>query len=177
MPRLFAALEIPYDAAVSLSLLRTGLPGARWVDEVDYHITLGFFGDVEGHVADAIAECLDRVKCPPFTLKLKGLDVFTPKKPHALYASVEPSAELNHLQATIMRKLHHLDISFDKKAFTPHVTLARLQNTKLEDLVRYLVWRSDFASNPFNVKRFVLMSSRESIGGGPYVVEAHWSLR
>ena len=32
MPRLFTALEIPRDAALSLSLLRGGLPGARWID-------------------------------------------------------------------------------------------------------------------------------------------------
>jgi len=32
MPRLFTALEIPRDASLSLSLLRGGLPGARWID-------------------------------------------------------------------------------------------------------------------------------------------------
>ena len=33
MPRLFTALEIPANIAFSLSLLRGGLPGARWVDQ------------------------------------------------------------------------------------------------------------------------------------------------
>ncbi|RUW69540.1 RNA 2',3'-cyclic phosphodiesterase, partial [Mesorhizobium sp. M4B.F.Ca.ET.049.02.1.2] len=39
MPRLFTALEIPRDAALSLSLLRGGLPGARWIDVENYHLT------------------------------------------------------------------------------------------------------------------------------------------
>ena len=52
MPRLFTALEIPRDAALSLSLLRGGLPGARWIDVENYHLTLRFIGDIEGHVAD-----------------------------------------------------------------------------------------------------------------------------
>ena len=55
MPRLFTALEIPRDAALSLSLLRGGLPGARWMDVENYHMTLRFIGDIEGHVADEIA--------------------------------------------------------------------------------------------------------------------------
>ena len=54
MPRLFTALEIPHDAALSLSLLRGGLPGARWIDAENYHVTLRFIGDVEGHVADEL---------------------------------------------------------------------------------------------------------------------------
>ena len=48
MPRLFTALEIPRNAAMSLSLLRGGLPGARWIDVENYHITLRFIGDVDG---------------------------------------------------------------------------------------------------------------------------------
>ena len=47
MPRLFTALEIPRNAAMSLSLLRGGLPGARWIDVENYHITLRFIGDVD----------------------------------------------------------------------------------------------------------------------------------
>ena len=62
MPRLFTALEIPRDAALSLSLLRGGLPGARWIDVENYHITLRFIGDVEARVADEIAHALDRVR-------------------------------------------------------------------------------------------------------------------
>ena len=48
MPRLFTALEMPRDAALSLSLLRGGLPGARWIDVEHYHLTLRFFRDVSG---------------------------------------------------------------------------------------------------------------------------------
>ncbi len=39
MPRLFVALEIPREAALSLSLLRGGLSGARWIDVENYHLT------------------------------------------------------------------------------------------------------------------------------------------
>jgi hypothetical protein len=108
MPRLFTALEVPRDAALSLSLLRGGLPGARWVDSENYHITLRFFGDVEGHVADEIANALDRVRRPAFTISLSGVGVFGGRKPHALWAGVSASPDLFALQAEIERKCQRL---------------------------------------------------------------------
>ena len=52
MPRLFTALEIPADVGQSLSMLRGGLPGARWIDPENYHLTLRFIGDID----DALAQ-------------------------------------------------------------------------------------------------------------------------
>ncbi|GAA5539808.1 MULTISPECIES: RNA 2',3'-cyclic phosphodiesterase [Brucella/Ochrobactrum group] len=176
MPRLFTALEIPRDAALSLSLLRGGLPGARWIDVENYHITLRFIGDVEGHVADEIANALDRVRRPEFMLNLSGVNAFGSKKPHSIYAGVSPSPELNALQAEIERICQRLHIPADPRKFTPHVTLARLRNARIDDVVHYLSSRGNFATLPFKVGRFVLMSSRDSVGGGPYIVEEAWPL-
>ncbi|MFC4626361.1 RNA 2',3'-cyclic phosphodiesterase [Daeguia caeni] len=176
MPRLFTALEIPRDAALSLSLLRGGLPGARWIDVENYHITLRFIGDVEGHVADEIANALDRVRRPEFMLSLSGVDTFGSKKPHSIYAGVTPSPELNALQAEIERICQRLGLPADPRKFTPHVTIARLKNARIEDVVHYLSSRGNFATLPFRVGRFVLMSSRDSVGGGPYIVEEAWPL-
>ena len=171
MPRLFTALEIPRDAALSLSLLRGGLPGARWIDVENYHITLRFIGDVEGHVADEIANALDRVRRPEFMLSLSGVDTFGSKKPHSIYAGVTPSPELNALQAEIERICQRLGLPADPRKFTPHVTLARLRNARPEDVAHYLTGRGNFHTAPFTVNRFVLMSSKESVGGGPYLTE------
>ncbi|GAA5625832.1 MULTISPECIES: RNA 2',3'-cyclic phosphodiesterase [Brucella] len=176
MPRLFTALEIPRDAALSLSLLRGGLPGARWIDVENYHITLRFIGDVEGHVADEVANALDRVRRPEFMLNLSGVDAFGSKKPHSIYAGVSPSPELNALQGEIERICQRLRIPADPRKFTPHVTLARLRNPHIADVVHYLSSRGNFSTMPFKVGRFVLMSSRDSVGGGPYVVEEAWPL-
>ena len=44
MPRLFTGLEIPAEIAERLSFFRGGLPGARWIEPSDYHITLRFLG-------------------------------------------------------------------------------------------------------------------------------------
>ncbi len=176
MPRLFTALEIPRDAALSLSLLRGGLPGARWIDVENYHITLRFIGDVEGHVADEIANALDRVRRPSFPLTLSGVGAFGGKKPHAVWAGVAASPDLQGLQAEIERICQRLGLPPDPRKFTPHVTLARLRNSSPAQVAHYLSARGNFAAMPFRVGRFVLMSSRDSIGGGPYIVEEAWPL-
>lgn len=176
MPRLFTALEIPRDAAMSLSLLRGGLPGARWIDVENYHLTLRFIGDVEGHVADEIANALDRVRRPSFSLTLSGVGQFGGKKPHAVWAGAAPSPDLNALQAEIERICQRIGIAPDPRKFMPHVTLARLRNSSPADVAHYLSARGNFAAMPFKVGRFVLMSSRDSVGGGPYIIEEAWPL-
>ncbi|MGE0282868.1 MAG: RNA 2',3'-cyclic phosphodiesterase [Rhizobiaceae bacterium] len=176
MPRLFTALEIPRDAALSLSLLRGGLPGARWIDVENYHLTLRFIGDVQGYVADEIANALDRVRRPSFSLSLSGVGAFGSKKPHAVWAGVSASPDLYALQAEIERICQRLGLPADPRKFSPHVTLARLKNSAPQDVAHYLSARGNFSTLPFRVGRFVLMSSRESVGGGPYVVEEAWTL-
>jgi len=176
MPRLFTALEIPRDAALSLSLLRGGLPGARWIDVENYHLTLRFIGDIEGHLADEIAHALDRVRRPAFDLTLSGVGAFGSKKPHSIYAGVIPSPELNALQGEIDRICTRAGAPSDQRKFVPHVTLARLRNGNDGEVARYLSQRGNFITLPFRVSRFVLMSSRDSVGGGPYIVEETWPL-
>ncbi|MBO0905339.1 RNA 2',3'-cyclic phosphodiesterase [Jiella sonneratiae] len=176
MPRLFTALEIPQDIAVSLSLLRGGLPAARWIDPENYHLTLRFVGDVEPRLADEIVAVLDRIDRPSFRLALSGLGAFGSKKPHSVYAEVAPSAELAALQADIDRAFKRLGLSPDQRKFVPHVTLARLKNAKSSDVAHYLALRGGFRSRSFPVERFGLFSSRDSIGGGPYVLEEAFDL-
>lgn len=176
MPRLFTALEIPRDAALSLSLLRGGLLGARWIDVENYHVTLRFIGDVEGHVADEIANALDRVRRPSFALALAGVGAFGGRKPHAVYAAAVSSPELAGLQAEIERICQRIGLEAEPRKYVPHVTLARLRNASPADVAHYLSARGNFSVEPFKVGRFVLMSSRDSVGGGPYVIEEAWSL-
>jgi len=101
---------------------------------------------------------------------------FGSKKPHSLWAGVSPSPEMVALQAEIERICQRLGLPPDPRKFTPHVTLARLRNSRLDDVVHYLSGRGDFRTSPFTVGRFVLMSSKESVGGGPYIVEEAFPL-
>ena len=176
MPRLFAGLEIPAEIGQSLSNLRGGLPGARWIDPENYHVTLRFIGDIDGMSANEIASMLFRVNRKPFEVKVQGLQSFGGKKPRAVVASVEPSRPLIELQAELERMMQRIGLDPEGRKFTPHVTLARLRDSSSRQVADYLATRAPFRSSPFPIGRFVLFSSRASVGGGPYVVEDSYAL-
>jgi RNA 2',3'-cyclic 3'-phosphodiesterase len=176
MPRLFTALEIPSPLAFSLSLLRGGLPGARWVDAENYHITLRFIGDIDQRTADEVERALTRVDRPSFDLTLAGLDALGGNKPHSIVASVKPTPALRDLQNEHERIIQRIGLEPERRKFRPHVTLARIKGVSEADAAAYLALRGDFRTPPFPVGRFVLLSSRDSRGGGPYVMEEAYPL-
>ncbi|MBB4003754.1 MAG: RNA 2',3'-cyclic phosphodiesterase [Aurantimonas endophytica] len=176
MPRLFTALEIPQALAFPLSLLRGGLPSARWTDPENYHLTLRFIGDVEPRLADEIVAALDRVERPGFSIALRGIAAFGSKKPRSIHAEVEASPALAELQLEIDRICRRLGLPADQRKFLPHVTLARLRQPKPEDVARYLARNAGFRTPPIKVARFGLFSARDSVGGGPYLLEEAFPL-
>ena len=176
MPRLFTGVEIPPDVGAALSLLRGGLPGARWITPENYHVTLRFIGDVDDVVAHEIASLLGRVKRAAFELRLEGLASFGGRKPRAVVATVAPAQALLDLQAEHERLMQRIGLAPEGRKYLPHVTLARLRDASSRDVADYLATRGLFRTPSFPVERFVLFSSRASVGGGPYVVEASYPL-
>jgi len=176
MPRIFTGLEIPADIAASLATLRGGLPGARWIDPENYHVTLRFIGDVDDVVAREVAFMLGQVRRAAFALNVEDLKAFGGRKPRALVATLGPAQALMELQAEHERLIQRLGLEPAGRKFTPHVTLARLRESSSREVADYLALRAPLRSPPFAVSRFVLFSSRSSIGGGPYVIEAAYPL-
>ena len=176
MPRLFTGLEIPAALGQSLSLLRGGLPGARWIDPENYHVTLRFIGDVDDETAHEIAWMLGKVRRKDFELRLDGLSAFGGRKPRAIVATVAPSPSVMELQAEHERLMQRVGLDPEGRKYTPHVTLARLRDSSSFEVAEYLSARGAFRAPPFKVSRFVLFSARASVGGGPYVVEAAYPL-
>jgi len=176
MPRLFTALEIPPDVGNALAMLRGGLPGARWADPENYHLTLRFIGDVDDVVAHEVASMLNKVNRSTFQLRLDGLTSFGGRKPRAVVASASPLQAVVELQAEHERLMQRVGLEPEGRKYIPHVTLARLRDSSSRQVADYLAMRGAFRSIAFEVSRFVLFSSRASIGGGPYVVEAAYPL-
>ncbi len=176
MPRLFTAIEIPKTVAGHLSLLRGGLVGARWISAENYHVTLRFIGDVDMVVAEEAAAELARVRRAEFSLRFTGVGPLGTRKQHSVVATVEESRPLMELQAEHERILRRIGLPPEARRYTPHVTLARLRGGNARDIAEYLSVRGGFLAEPFPVERFVLYSSRNSVGGGPYVVEEAYDL-
>lgn len=177
MPRLFTGIEIPAEIALTLSGLRGGLPGARWIDPANYHLTLRFIGDISAATAGEIADALGRVDRAGFELGFEGIAAFGSRKPHAIVARVGGSRALTALQAEHERIVQRIGLPPEGRKFMPHVTLARLRGVPAREVADYLSLRAGFGTGRFPVQRFVLYSSRDSVGGGPYVVEQAYRLR
>jgi RNA 2',3'-cyclic 3'-phosphodiesterase len=176
MPRLFTGVEIPSDIGQALGMLRGGLPGARWITPDNYHLTLRFIGDVDDLIAQEVALMLGRVRRDAFTLHLEGLTSFGGRRPRAVVATVAPAQPLLEVQAEHERLMQRIGLEPEGRKYLPHVTLARLRSSSSLDVAEYLSARGYFRTAPFPVSRFVLFSSRASVGGGPYVIEASYPL-
>ena len=177
MPRLFTALEVPDDVAEALSTYRGGLSGARWIDVENYHVTLRFLGDVDEETAREAAYLLGQVRRAPLEVSIEGLDAFGGDRPRALIARVAASPAIVELQAEHERLMRRAGLPAERRKFAPHVTLARLRDASPRAVAEYLGLRGGPPGLVFRADQFVLYSSRDSVGGGPYVVEAAYPLR
>ena len=175
MPRLFTGLAIPETLATELALMRGGLTGARWIDVENYHLTLRFIGDIDGPTADAVYEVMAAIQRKSFTVTLEGLGFFGGDKPRAIVAKAQPTPALIELQAEQERLLRRIGLPPEPRRFVPHVTLARMRNAPQDAVAHYLGTRG-FLTRRFEAAGFNLYSSRDSVGGGPYVIEAAYPL-
>ncbi|WP_342361100.1 RNA 2',3'-cyclic phosphodiesterase [Terrarubrum flagellatum] len=176
MPRLFTGFEVPPDVAFELSMLRGGVSGARWIDPDNYHVTLRFLGDIDGATARDFAWGLDEVQGEPIEVTIDALDSFGGDKPRALLARVKLSRDLADLQYEHEKLARRVGLPPEQRKFIPHVTLARMRQASAHGVAAWLGARALFRSITFTAQRFVLFSSRESTGGGPYLVEAQYPL-
>ena len=83
---------------------------------------------------------------------------------------------LTQLQAAQERVLQRLGLEPEGRKFVPHVTLARLRGASAVELAQFMAFSGRFEPLTFPVGRFVLFSSRDSVGGGPYLVEQAYPL-
>lgn len=176
MPRLFTGIEIPDDIRERLARLKSPLPGARWLEPSNMHVTLRFAGDIENHVARDFANELAAIEMPAFEIRLVGIGVFGGNSPRSLWAGVEAGPELETLARANERAARAAGLAPEKRAFKPHVTLARLQHTRPEAVARFLERGGAFRTELFVVEHFVLFSSKPQTGGGPYVIEEAFPL-
>ncbi len=168
MHRLFVAIRPPGSVREALLGLMEGVHGARWQDDEQLHLTLRFAGEVDRHGAEALAAALDGLSFASFPLRLASAGCFDRRGGGAaLWAGVERSEALLHLQRKVERACVASGLPPERRAFHPHVTLARLR-TLGEDARGFVARRAGLALPPFAVDAFGLFESRLGSGGASY---------
>jgi 2'-5' RNA ligase len=177
MIRLFVGLPLPDGVIARLQIMCSGLPGAKWVEPANMHITLRFVGEVDEHVAEDIDQFLSGIAAEAFSLELQGLGTFGQgHKARALWAGVNSSANLTHLQAKIESAVVRAGQPAETRKFTPHVTLARFSQAHPVRLQSFVEGNNLFQAGPFSVEEFVLFESRLGRAGPMYIPLAHYEL-
>ncbi|MEI8394257.1 MAG: RNA 2',3'-cyclic phosphodiesterase [Rhodospirillaceae bacterium] len=175
MMRLFVALALPGDVRSRLVGLCAGVPGARWVEPEDMHLTLRFIGEIEEHLLSELHDALAGVIAPSFDLVLEGLGQFgAGHQARTLWLGVSHNENLLHLQAKVESALVRAGLPPEPRKFTPHVTLARLKEPSSERLARFLAGNGMFRSQPITVDRFILYRSYKGRAGPLYEALAEY---
>lgn len=123
--RLFLGLPIPLELAQALTRRTQAieLPKGRWTTPENIHLTLVFLGEVADLTLPHIERELYELTFAPFQLKLTSLDIFP--RGGVLFAGVEPTRPLLHLQARVSGSMARCGFVPEDRPYHPHITLAR----------------------------------------------------
>jgi 2'-5' RNA ligase len=176
MHRLFVAIRPPEPVRDLLIDAMDDSADFRWQTDEQLHLTLKFVGEVERPIADDLANALGRIRSTRFELRIAGVGRFEQRSAGALWAGVEPKEPVTALAAKIDRACLAVGVEPERRAFHPHVTLARWKGRRSREVADFLERTRGFASDPFTVDEFQLFESRLSRHGAHYEEVAAYPL-
>ncbi len=176
--RLFFAIDLPDNLRAPFTALQGDLAaadGLSFTDPEQAHLTMKFLGDTaaeddaaddEPTVADAKAAgaaAVDAADLSPFEVEVGGLGAF----PSAEYISVvwagvrDGAADLEALAAALETETTDRGFDAADNPFTPHVTLARMNDARGKELVQDRLRNTDptvgrFTAEELRLKRSIL---------------------
>jgi RNA 2',3'-cyclic 3'-phosphodiesterase len=171
--RLFTALDLPQKVIRNLEdLLETLRPTARiqWSPPANLHITTKFIGEwPEAHLEDLQAALGSLGPRPPIAVQIRKLGFFpNARSPRVFWCGVEAPG-LDTLATATDEATARLGIASENRAFSPHLTLARIKERldlqKLNEAISRLP-SLDFGS--FSVDRYFLYQSKLHPSGSVY---------
>jgi 2'-5' RNA ligase len=176
MHRLFVAIRPPeHIRDLLIDAMEEG-SDFRWQNDEQLHITLRFIGEVDRPVADDLAAALSRIRAEPFELRINDLGRFEQRSGGTLWAGVEPKAPLAALASKVERACQEVGFEPERRAFHPHITLARWKGRRTREVAAFLERRRGLASEPFAVNAFTLFESHLSRHGAHYETVANYPL-
>ena len=121
--RLFIAIELNKDMKVALlemqsSMKRSGMKG-NFTPIDNTHITLAFIGEYPD--PDYVLDAMNKTSFSSFNISLQGFGNFG----DLWWAGLSKSEELQSYVRQLRHCLTEADIPYDRKKFSPHITLVR----------------------------------------------------
>jgi 2'-5' RNA ligase len=177
MLRLFVGIALPPELKLRLSAMAGGLPGAKWVDGGNLHLTLRFIGEVDEGVARDVDAALLQVRSPAFDLELAGVGQFgAGEKTRSLWVGVERNERLLQLRDRVEHALMRVGVAPEMRKYAPHVTLARFKYVHAARVQEFVERNALFRAPAFRVGHFSLIASYLTKGGPIYEDQADYAL-
>jgi 2'-5' RNA ligase len=181
--RLFCGIDVPEDVRERLERLLMHLrPAAhlKWVPVYNLHLTLKFIGEWPEEKLPVLEAALHSIaKRPVIPLELRGLGWYpNARNPRVFWAAVEGGDALPALAHDIEAALAPLGIAKETRAFTAHLTLARIKEPVPLEALRSAaeqVESTEFGS--FQVDRFYLFRSQPGSAGSIYTKLSEFSFQ
>lgn len=173
--RLFVAVDVPdrvkAGLAAAVAPYRDRIPGARWTNSQGWHVTLKFLGATWPRLVDEVRTSVQAAAAAsrPFETNLTEMGVFpSPGRARVVWAGLE---DTEGRFGPMVKRLDDLLVEHfvpEKRAFTPHLTLARLNPPRnIKEFAPDLVGTA-VPSERFAIDRLVLYRSHLSPKGATY---------
>ena len=183
MPRAFIAIQLSDELKGHIGELQAelkrrafGLDGLGWVRPEGIHLTLRFLGDIAEERVEALGALLREIAAgiKPFALEARGIGAFpNPRAPRVIWLGLQGKPEamvaLSHMQARIEDGVVGLGFPLESRAFTAHLTLARVRDRKSgAALAKVLEANRDRAVGSFTAASVGLIKSELRPTGAVY---------
>ncbi|MCC7236038.1 MAG: RNA 2',3'-cyclic phosphodiesterase [Bryobacterales bacterium] len=172
--RLFTGLDLPASAAAGLADLIARLkPHAliRWSRAGNLHITTKFIGEWPEERLEELKLALDGVHgSGPISFSPKGLGWFpNPHSPRIFWVAIQPAAPLAALATATEEALAPLGVQRERRPYTPHLTLARIEpGSDIAPLRRAVAQLPPVDTGELETTHFHLYESRPTASGTVY---------
>jgi RNA 2',3'-cyclic 3'-phosphodiesterase len=189
--RLFLAIELPEEVRHHLTRVRDAVEMfdidivdlIRWVEPENWHITLKFLGNVEESRLQELTDALDSVQAKQMELTLSELIYLPPKRGPVRVVACGVGGDdgnLNLLHRGIESACESVGFERERRAYTPHVTIARAPNGNVASQMGcYLRGKTRpglFPGPSFVVRDFALVQSVLRAEGAEYFSAARFGL-
>lgn len=137
--RLFIAIELTPEVHLALAQLQDTLKRhlppkiIRWTKADGIHLTLKFLGDTPHDTVPAVVQGMTAAAAgfAPFEFHVAGFGCFpNPRKARVLWVGLpDPPKAMAGLQRAVDLHMHKLGYSREERAFSPHLTLGRVNDS------------------------------------------------
>jgi 2'-5' RNA ligase len=131
--RLFVGLDIPPEVKDNLARFIDSLrPEAslRWSAPLNLHITTKFIGEWRAERLGEMKSALATVRSESFSIAIRGLGWYpNAHSPRVFWAAVRAETSLPGLAKATEEAVAAIGVEKEKRAYSPHLTLARIDGS------------------------------------------------